>query len=349
MGVRVQREDFDIGAEVRRLTAGRTDIGAIVTFTGTVRGDNDGDARPAMTLEHYPGMTEPELARVEAEAAQRWPLQASLIVHRVGTLKPGDNIVLVVTASAHREAAFAAAEFLMDYLKTRAPFWKKEARADGSRALGRRPRQRRRRGGAVGLRSRLRFIEALDIDDGATWCRRTRGRTAIEQPVMDRVRFPAAPVDGLHGLTAASLGQLRNKQVGRDVEPGAQPLHHCHAEPFLAAEDLADPAWRTQDRRHLGAREAVLVHQVPDQIGDARWPPWPLCLLVGGNQARLCLQARDIGRRIGVPKALDESACTRQLRIAVDQNQSCIHHTVSASILSYSLWVPKNLMARTPA
>ena len=131
MGVRVEREDFDVGAEVRRLTAGRTDIGAIVTFTGTVRSGSDGGAITAMTLEHYPGMTEAELARVEAEAGSRWPLQASLIVHRVGTLKPGDNIVLVVTASAHRQAAFAAAEFLMDYLKTRAPFWKKETRADG--------------------------------------------------------------------------------------------------------------------------------------------------------------------------------------------------------------------------
>ena len=132
MGVRVEREDFDVGAEVRRLTAGRTDIGAIVTFTGTVRSGSDGGAITAMTLEHYPGMTEAELARVEAEAGSRWPLQASLIVHRVGTLKPGDNIVLVVTASAHRQAAFAAAEFLMDYLKTRAPFWKKETRADGA-------------------------------------------------------------------------------------------------------------------------------------------------------------------------------------------------------------------------
>jgi molybdopterin synthase catalytic subunit len=132
VAVRVQPEDFDVGAEVRRLTAGRTDIGAVVTFTGTVRGGSAGDAIVAMTLEHYPGMTEAELARVEAEAAKRWPLQASLIVHRVGALKPGDNIVLVVTASAHREAAFAAAEFLMDYLKTRAPFWKKETRADGA-------------------------------------------------------------------------------------------------------------------------------------------------------------------------------------------------------------------------
>jgi molybdopterin synthase catalytic subunit len=131
VSVRVQSEDFEIGAEVARLTAGRTDIGAIVTFTGTVRADNDGSPIAGMTLEHYPGMTEQELARVEAEAATRWPLQASLIVHRVGTLKPGDNIVLVVTASAHREAAFEAAAFLMDYLKTRAPFWKKELGPDG--------------------------------------------------------------------------------------------------------------------------------------------------------------------------------------------------------------------------
>ena len=132
MAVRVQREDFDIGADVGRLTAGRTDIGAVVTFTGVMRSENDGASVAAMTLEHYPGMTETELARVEAEAGSRWPLQASLIVHRVGALNPGDNIVLVVTASAHREAAFAAAEFLMDYLKTRAPFWKKETRTNGA-------------------------------------------------------------------------------------------------------------------------------------------------------------------------------------------------------------------------
>jgi molybdopterin synthase catalytic subunit len=129
MAVRVQRDDFDIAAEVGSLTAGRTDIGAIVTFTGRVRG-NEGEIA-AMTLEHYPGMTEAELSRIEAEARTRWPLQASLIVHRVGELKPGDNIVLVVTASEHRQAAFEAAAFLMDYLKTRAPFWKKETAASG--------------------------------------------------------------------------------------------------------------------------------------------------------------------------------------------------------------------------
>src|SRR5687768_3262450 len=132
MAVRVQREDFDIGAEIRRLTADRTDIGAVVTFTGIVRGEARGQPISSMMLEHYPGMTEQELARVEEEARKRWPLQASLIIHRIGDLKPGDNIVLVITASAHRHAAFEAAAFLMDYLKTRAPFWKKEHLADGS-------------------------------------------------------------------------------------------------------------------------------------------------------------------------------------------------------------------------
>jgi molybdopterin synthase catalytic subunit len=132
MSVRVQAEDFDIGQEVAHIRAGRTDVGAIVTFTGTVRAENSGSAVAGMTLEHYPGMTERELAAVEEQARRRWPLQASLIIHRIGTLKPGDNIVLVVTASAHREAAFAASEFLMDYLKTRAPFWKKELDASGN-------------------------------------------------------------------------------------------------------------------------------------------------------------------------------------------------------------------------
>jgi molybdopterin synthase catalytic subunit len=124
--VRVQREDFDMGAEVNRLTAGRTDVGAIVTFTGVVRRAVAGNPVATMSLEHYAGMTESEIARVESEACARWPLQASLVIHRYGELRPGDNIVLVVTASAHRQAAFEAAAFLLDYLKTRAPFWKKE-------------------------------------------------------------------------------------------------------------------------------------------------------------------------------------------------------------------------------
>jgi molybdopterin synthase catalytic subunit len=131
VAVRVQTQDFDIKAEVERLTAGRTDIGAVVTFTGTVRGEAGGRPLVSMLLEHYPDMTEAELMRVEAEAHQRWPLQASTIIHRYGELKPGDNIVLVVTASAHRHAAFEAAAFLMDYLKSNAPFWKKETLAEG--------------------------------------------------------------------------------------------------------------------------------------------------------------------------------------------------------------------------
>lgn len=131
MTIRVQREDFDIGGEVKRLTGGCPNVGAIVTFTGKVRGEVGGQHIAAMTLEHYPGMTERELSRVEAEARARWPLQASLVIHRFGELRPGDNIVLVITASAHRHAAFEAASFLMDYLKTRAPFWKKETSPTG--------------------------------------------------------------------------------------------------------------------------------------------------------------------------------------------------------------------------
>jgi molybdopterin synthase catalytic subunit len=129
--IRVQQQDFDAGAEIARLKAGRSDIGAIVSFIGTVR-DQHG-AVATMTLEHYPGMTERELERIEAEANARWPLQASLIVHRYGTLAPGDDIVLVLTASEHRDTAFDAAKFLMDYLKTGAPFWKREKGPGGAR------------------------------------------------------------------------------------------------------------------------------------------------------------------------------------------------------------------------
>ena len=134
MAVRVQTDDFDIAAEIKALQGARTDIGAIVTFTGTVRGETKASAITSMTLEHYPGMTEVELARVEAQAHERWPLQGSTIIHRTGDLAPGDNIVLVVTASKHRHAAFESAEFLMDYLKSKAPFWKKETGTDGSGA-----------------------------------------------------------------------------------------------------------------------------------------------------------------------------------------------------------------------
>jgi molybdopterin synthase catalytic subunit len=133
VAVRVQREAFDAGSEVELLASGVTDIGAIVTFTGVMRASNAGEAVTAMTLEHYPGMTENELREVERQALQRWPLLASLIIHRVGAFRPGDPIVLVVTAAAHRQAAFAAAEFLMDYLKTQAPFWKKETGPWGER------------------------------------------------------------------------------------------------------------------------------------------------------------------------------------------------------------------------
>ena len=159
--IRLQREDFDVAAEQRRLSEGRSDIGAVVTFTGICRGGGKDDIA-AMTLEHYPGMAEEEIARHVAEAEQRWALKGVTVIHRHGRMVPGDNIVLVVTASAHRGEAFAAAEFLMDYLKTSAPFWKQEERA-----------------GKSGDKS---WVEAKDADQASAdrWTIPQRGRTAAE-------------------------------------------------------------------------------------------------------------------------------------------------------------------------
>ncbi len=130
--IRLQTADFDAATEVAALTRGRTDVGAVVTFTGICRSDGAEAPIAAMTLEHYPGMAEAEIARHVADAEGRWPLSGVTIIHRYGRLVPGDNIVLVITAASHRGDAFAAAEFLMDYLKTRAPFWKQEERARGT-------------------------------------------------------------------------------------------------------------------------------------------------------------------------------------------------------------------------
>lgn len=131
--IRVQAEDFDPGAELAKLTAGKTDIGGAVLFIGLVRDFVGDETVTAMTLEHYPGMTERMLTKIDAEAQRRWPLDASLIIHRYGRLAPGDRIVCVVTASAHRRAAFEANMFLVDWLKTKAPFWKQEQTGDGDR------------------------------------------------------------------------------------------------------------------------------------------------------------------------------------------------------------------------
>ena len=133
MAVRVQQADFDIGAEIAAFRRADPGIGAIASFIGLVRDVNEGDAVAGMTLEHYPGMTEKALAGIVAEAKRRWEIADALIIHRVGELKPLDQIVLVVVAGAHRGAAFAACEFIMDYLKTQAPFWKKEQTAQGAR------------------------------------------------------------------------------------------------------------------------------------------------------------------------------------------------------------------------
>ena len=128
--VRIQAEDFDVAAEIARLAQGRGDVGAVVTFSGLCR--DEAGTLAGLELEHYPGMAEAEIARIATEAMQRWPLTGLTAIHRHGRIKPGENIVLVITASAHRQAAFDAANFLMDFLKSRAPFWKKEHRTDGT-------------------------------------------------------------------------------------------------------------------------------------------------------------------------------------------------------------------------
>jgi molybdopterin synthase catalytic subunit len=142
--IRIQHEPFDAAAEAAKLTRGRSDVGAVVTFTGICRGEENGTPIAALMLEHYPGMAEQEIARHVDDASARWPLLGVTVIHRHGRIAPGEDIVLVVTASSHREAAFAAAEFLMDYLKTSAPFWK-QVEAAGART----------------------WVEARDTDDAA--------------------------------------------------------------------------------------------------------------------------------------------------------------------------------------
>ena len=130
--IRIQQADFDVAQEIAALSKDRTDIGAVVSFSGICRGSEQGEPIGALTLEHYPGMAEAEIGRHADEALSRWPLQGLTIIHRFGRIAPGENIVLVVTASSHRQAAFEAAEFLMDYLKTNAPFWKREESQKGT-------------------------------------------------------------------------------------------------------------------------------------------------------------------------------------------------------------------------
>lgn len=130
--VKVQSEPFDASAEAAALSRGRTDVGAVVTFTGICRGSENGEPIAALTLEHYPGMAEAEIESHVAEAARRWPLSGAIVIHRHGRIVPGEDIMMVATASSHRAAAFEAAEFLMDYLKTRAPFWKQVEKTSGT-------------------------------------------------------------------------------------------------------------------------------------------------------------------------------------------------------------------------
>jgi molybdopterin synthase catalytic subunit len=133
MTIRVQEQDFDVGREIKMLCAGNSDVGGVCSFIGLVRENQLGGTIKAMTLEHYSGMTEKQLAKIEIEANDRWALEGSLIIHRYGRMVPGEQIVLVVTASAHRKAAFESCEFLIDWLKTKAPFWKNEETPEGGK------------------------------------------------------------------------------------------------------------------------------------------------------------------------------------------------------------------------
>src|SRR5580698_453764 len=157
--IRLQREAFDVAAETAAMTRGRTDIGAVVTFTWICRADESGAPIAALTLEHYPGMAEAEIARHVEEAASRWPLLGVTVIHRYGRIEPGEGIVLVATASSHREAAFSAASLLMDFLKTRAPFWKRVEAPTGTA-----------------------WVEAKTADDTAAdrWTPRPPGREAAK-------------------------------------------------------------------------------------------------------------------------------------------------------------------------
>jgi len=157
--VRLQREPFDVAAEAAALSRGQTDIGAVVTFTGICRGDEAGEPIAALTLEHYPGMAEAEIERHVAEAVERWPLAGVSVIHRYGRIVPGEDIVMVATASSHRQAAFAAAEFIMDYLKTRAPFWKQVEKSGGKNSGEKRT-----------------WVEAKEADDAAAGRWRAPGK-----------------------------------------------------------------------------------------------------------------------------------------------------------------------------
>ena len=157
--IRLQSEPIDAAAETAKLTRARSDVGAVVTFTGICRGDENGEPIAALTLEHYPGMAEAEIARHVEEAERRWSLLGVTVIHRHGRITPGEDIVLVLTASSHRHDAFAAAEFLMDYLKTKAPFWKRVERAAG-----------------------VHWVDAKSSDDSAAerWAKPAGGRAAAE-------------------------------------------------------------------------------------------------------------------------------------------------------------------------
>ncbi len=264
--VRLQRETFDAAAEAAKLTRGRSDIGAVVSFTGICRGDEAGEPIAALTLEHYPGMAEDEIARHVAEAYARWPLMGVTVIHRYGRIEPGEDIVLVVTASSHRQAAFAAAEFLMDYLKTR--------RRSGSRSKRPAPRTGWRRKTATTRRpsagaARRRNERAPSHDRGAG---RAGGvRSCAAQARAAQIKYYAVPrgahphdvapaPDGMVWYTAQAQGAIGilDPKTGKTVQ---LPLGRSSApHGVIVGPDRA--AWITDGGQNAIARVDSLTHAV---------------------------------------------------------------------------------------
>ena len=219
--IKIQREDFDIGAELAQLTDGNTKVGGLASFVGLVRDLADQGAVSAMTLEHYPGMTEKRLAEIEAEARSRWPLESVLIIHRYGKLEPGDRIVLVATTSAHRQAALESCAFLIDWLKTKAPFWKLEEGAKGAAWVEAKDKRRPRRGEVEAVACSISHIENPPPP--------TRGRVGVGEASEDSI----SPKRGFPLPTLPHFG-------GGKIEKGES------GESYSAARLLA--GWRTSLR-----------------------------------------------------------------------------------------------------
>src|ERR1700676_5260024 len=233
--IRLQREAFDVGAEAALLTRSRTDIGAVVTFTGLCRADENGEPIAALTLEHYPDMAEAEIARHVEEARARWPLLGVSVIHRYGRIAPGEVIVAVVTASSHREAAFAAASFLMDYLKTRAPFWKQVEKVSGKN-----------------------WVDAKDTDDAAA------ARWSEPPPRREPAKEGGGESVPAFGIQNGGTGRSRSNPRDRPMSHKVWSVRLASSVRALALTCQAAKPLRTRCHRRSG--KAFLVSMALSEV-----------------------------------------------------------------------------------